>query len=286
MSPEGIVVVDKPAGMTSHDVVDEVRRRLHTRRVGHGGTLDPDATGVLVVGVGRATRLLSYAQAAPKRYTATAYLGVVTDTQDASGAVIARSEVEVTREELAAALERFAGEIEQVPPMTSAVRVGGERLYARARRGEEVERSPRRVTIHRLELVAYEPPRATLDVTCSGGTYIRTLIHDLGRVLGCGAHMASLVRTEAGGFSLADAVALDDVRPSALRPAIDAVGHLPRIELGPADAGAVAHGRPLPAPGDVAEDQAVAVTAGGALVAVCRRRGSRLQPERVLAAPA
>ena len=152
---DGVLVVDKPAGMTSHDAVDEVRHRLGTRRVGHAGTLDPDATGVLVMGVGRATRLLAYAQAAAKRYRAEVAFGVETTTQDASGEVVARADAGwLSRAEVEAALPAFRGAIEQVPPMVSAVKVGGERLYRKARRGEEVARAPRRVTVHALELVS------------------------------------------------------------------------------------------------------------------------------------
>ncbi|MGH2820602.1 MAG: tRNA pseudouridine(55) synthase TruB, partial [Actinomycetota bacterium] len=163
---DGLLVIDKPPGMTSHDVIDEVRRRFRTRRVGHAGTLDPDATGVLVVGVGHATRFLSYSQAAPKRYLARARFGVTTTTQDASGELLERRPVDLDAEEVRAALEDFRGEIEQVPPMVSAVKVGGERLYRKARRGEEVERAARRVTIHALDLVSFPAPRveAVLDV--------------------------------------------------------------------------------------------------------------------------
>lgn len=222
---DGILVIDKPAGMTSHDVVDEVRKRLGTRKVGHGGTLDPDATGVLVIGVGRATKILSYAQGGPKRYTAVARFGITTSTQDASGKVIETREAIIDADDVVRVLKAFEGEIEQIPPMVSAVKIGGERLYKKARRGETVDRPARTVTVYEIELVDFSPdgPRATLDVRCSAGTYMRTLVHDLGVALGCGAHLESLRRTAAGGFTEADAVALDSVDEHALRPVPDAM---------------------------------------------------------------
>ncbi len=184
------MVIDKPAGMTSHDVVARVRKIFQTKKVGHAGTLDPDATGILVLGLGTATRLLSFAQDGPKRYIAIASFGTTTTTQDASGDVIEAKHVEIDREQVAAATRSFLGQIEQIPPMVSAVKVGGERLYKKARRGEEIERKPRPVTIHALELTSFteDPPEAAFDVSCSPGTYIRTLVHDIGRQLGCGAH--------------------------------------------------------------------------------------------------
>ena len=282
---DGVLVVDKPAGVTSHDVVDEVRRRLGTRRVGHAGTLDPGATGVLVLGVGRATRLLSYAQQPPKRYRATAVFGVSTTTQDAWGEVLATAPARITRADVVAALDGFVGEIEQVPPMVSAVKVGGERLYRKARRGESVERAARRVTVFALELVGWRPgdrPEAVLDVVCSAGTYVRTLVSDLGDALGCGAHLAALRRSEAGGFTEADAVALDDVAPEALRPLADAVPQLPALEVDEAAARHACHGRPLAHPAPVAEGEAVAVVCGGELIAVYVRRGPELVADRVV----
>jgi len=217
---DGVLVIDKPAGMTSHDVVDEVRKRLGMRKVGHGGTLDPDATGVLIVGVGRATKILSYAQGGPKRYTAVARFGITTSTQDASGTVIETRAAIISAEDVTRALTAFEGEIEQVPPMVSAVKIGGERLYKKARRGETVDRPARNITVYAIALVGWsdDGPRATLDVRCSAGTYVRTLVHDLGAALGCGAHLESLRRTAAGGFTEADAVALANVDERALRP--------------------------------------------------------------------
>jgi tRNA pseudouridine55 synthase len=281
---DGVVVIDKPAGKTSHDVVDRVRDVFKTRKVGHGGTLDPDATGVLLIGIGRATRLLAYAQAGPKRYRATARFGVTTSTQDASGDVLEERPVQLSGEVIEGALASFRGEIDQIPPMVSAVRVGGERLYEKARRGEEVERRPRRVTIHSLDLVDFDGvDRATLDVTCSGGTYVRTLIADLGEVLDCGAHLEDLRRTQAGIFTDADAVPLDELRVEALRPLVDAVGDLPRVEVDASDAARVAHGQALEVADGPTEGRFVAIVKDGNLLAVYAREGHRWVADRVLA---
>jgi tRNA pseudouridine55 synthase len=281
---DGVVVIDKPAGKTSHDVVDRVRDVFKTRKVGHGGTLDPDATGVLLIGIGRATRLLAYAQAGPKRYRATARFGVTTSTQDASGDVLEERPVQLSGEVIEGALASFRGEIDQIPPMVSAVRVGGERLYEKARRGEEVERRPRRVTIHSLDLVDFDGvDRATLDVTCSGGTYVRTLIADLGEVLDCGAHLEDLRRTQAGIFTDADAVPLDELRVEALRPLVDAVGDLPRVEVDASDAERVAHGQALEVADGPTEGRFVAIVKDGNLLAVYAREGHRWVADRVLA---
>jgi tRNA pseudouridine55 synthase len=281
---DGVVVLDKPAGMTSHDVVDAIRDRLGTRKVGHAGTLDPDATGVLLIGVGRATRFLSYAQDAPKSYRAGARFGVVTSTQDASGEVLEERDAVVEREDVERELKRFLGTIEQVPPMVSAIKVEGERLYKKARRGEEVERAARRVTIYTLELVEFEPgvgPQATLDIRCSSGTFVRTLIHDLGSALGCGAHMTSLRRTEAGGFTDADAIGLDDVSADNLRPLLDAVRVLPRLDLDDDQASDVEHGRALKVPFE-ADAEHIAMVHGDSLRAVYKPREGMLVADRVL----
>ncbi|HEX2239778.1 MAG TPA: tRNA pseudouridine(55) synthase TruB [Actinomycetota bacterium] len=285
---DGLIVVDKPAGITSHDVVDQIRVRLRTKRVGHGGTLDPDATGVLVIGVGRATRLLEYAQAAPKRYRATASFGKTTSTQDASGEVISTAPAEhLTESMVASALADFRGEIEQVPPMVSAVKVAGERLYKKARRGEEIERPARRVVVYDIELLAFDPgdePRAELEVTCSAGTYIRTLVHDLGARLGCGAFLRDLRRTASGGFTEDDAVDPSSIGPESLLPLAAAVGDMPRLDLSEDQARMVGHGRALPAADDLAEGQAVALFSAGELIAVYRRSGPELVADRVLTA--
>lgn len=284
MTADGVVVIDKPPGMTSHDVVDEVRRRFGTRKVGHAGTLDPDATGILIVGLGRATRFLAYAGSGPKRYTTVARCGVTTATQDASGEVLDRRPVDIDRDDIAAALPAFTGELDQLPPMVSAVKVGGERLYAKARRGEEIARSPRRIHVLELRLTDWSPGEqaATLEVCCSPGTYVRTLVHDLGQTLGCGAHLLSLRRTSAGGFTEADAVPLASCGRGDLRPLIDAVRLLPGIEVGEQGASDVAHGRPLPNRTMAAEGTRVALTRGGDLLGVYRGAGNRLVAERVV----
>ena len=196
----GILVIDKSAGWTSQDVAAKLRGVFHERRVGHGGTLDPMATGVLPVFIGRATRAAEFLESAEKEYVAGLRLGVVTDTQDTSGTVLETNPVCVTRAQLEAALRQFLGPIEQIPPMYSAIKINGQKLYELARRGQEVARRPRSITIHALELLEGEGADWTVRVRCSKGTYVRTLCHDLGRALGCGGCMSSLRRTRAGSF--------------------------------------------------------------------------------------
>ena len=206
----GVLVLDKPRDWTSHDVVARVRRLLHERRVGHGGTLDPMATGVLPVFVGRATRAVEFAMEGEKEYLAGLRLGVVTDTQDITGTVLTQCTVQDMHRDLLQVLDRFQGEILQVPPMYSAIKIKGQKLYELARKGVEVERQPRPVTIHSLELVEMESQRDfVLRVRCSKGTYVRTLCHDIGQALGCGGTMYALRRTRAGGFGEQEAVTLE-----------------------------------------------------------------------------
>lgn len=208
----GIIVIDKPAGWTSMDVCAKIRGVLHERRVGHTGTLDPMATGVLPVFVGRATRAVEFAAEGGKEYVAGLRLGVVTNTQDTSGTVLEEKPVSVDRAALEAALASFRGDILQIPPMYSAIKRDGKKLYELARKGQEVEREPRPVTIYGLEVVDQTGPADyLLRVQCSKGTYVRTLCHDIGQALGCGGCMYSLRRTEAAGFSLDQAVTLDDL---------------------------------------------------------------------------
>lgn len=249
----GIVVIDKPAGMTSHDVVARCRRALGVKRIGHAGTLDPGATGVLVIGVGRATRLLRFLEAHDKTYEATVTFGVTTTTFDADGDPIEECDASgLSRATVEAALDALRGEIDQVPPMVSAVKVGGERLYAKARRGEEVERAPRRVTIHELRLDSFEPatrPVARLVVRCSKGTYVRSLAADLGEAVGTGAHLAALRRTAVGPFTLARARGLDGLTSESLEPMERAATGYPVRRLDAAQASAVVDGRPLGAAG-------------------------------------
>ena len=204
----GIVIVDKPAGWTSQDVTARLRRVFQTRRIGHGGTLDPMATGVLPVFVGRATRGVEFFEHAEKTYEAVLRLGVATDTEDITGAVLEEKPVSVTGEQLEAALAQFRGEIWQVPPMYSALKVNGQKLYELARKGREVERQPRPITIHRLECLGFDGQTARLLVRCSKGTYIRTLCKDIGAALGCGGCMESLRRVQAGEYTAQEAVPL------------------------------------------------------------------------------
>lgn len=208
----GILLVDKPEGWTSHDVVGRLRRMTGQRRIGHSGTLDPMATGLLVVFLGRATRAVEFAEGHDKGYTALLRPGVVTDTLDTTGTVLETSAQRPTRAELEAAIERFRGDIEQLPPMYSAIKLGGKKLYEIARAGGEVERKPRPVTIYRLECTGErEDGDFELEVECSKGTYIRTLCDDIGRELGCGACMSGLRRTRAGGFDVKDAHTLEEI---------------------------------------------------------------------------
>ena len=211
----GIIIIDKPAGWTSMDVCGKLRGILKTKKVGHAGTLDPMATGVLPVFVGSATRAVSYAEAGDKEYIAGLRLGLVTNTQDTSGDVLEQHPAEgITRGQLEAVLARFTGEIQQVPPMYSAIKIGGQKLYELARKGQEIERPARTVTIHGLALLEPDEPGGDwrLRVRCSKGTYVRTLCHDIGRALGCGGCMSSLRRTVAAGFTLEEAVTLDRVQ--------------------------------------------------------------------------
>ena len=207
----GIVIIDKPAGWTSQDVTARLRRVFGTRRIGHGGTLDPMATGVLPVFVGRATRGVEFFEHAEKTYETELLLGVATDTEDTTGTVLFRREVSVTQEQLTEVLERFRGEIMQIPPMYSALKVNGQKLCDLARKGRQVERQPRPVTIHELTLLSREGDTLRLRVRCSKGTYIRTLCADIGEALGCGGCMQALRRTQAGEYTIAEAVPLQQL---------------------------------------------------------------------------
>ncbi len=225
----GILVIDKPAGWTSQDVAAKLRGVFHERRVGHGGTLDPMATGVLPIFIGRATRAAEFAESAEKEYIAGLRLGTVTDTQDTSGNVLETRPVTVTREEVQTALQRFLGQISQIPPMYSAIKINGQKLYELARKGKEVARRPRSITIHELELQEGGGAEYLLRVRCSKGTYVRTLCHDLGAALGCGGCMSSLRRTRAGSFTLQQALTMQQVLEFAAE-------HDPQQLLMPADA--------------------------------------------------
>jgi len=279
-SPEGLVVAFKPAGVTSHDVVNGVRKLLGTKRVGHAGTLDPMATGVLILGVGRATRLLRYLSGLDKMYEGTGILGVETDTLDAQGEVVRTSPVDVTREQLEEAMRAFVGEIDQVPPAYSAVKVGGQKLYKAARRGETVEAPPRRVTVHRFDLTRFDPPAFEFRVECSSGTYVRSLVADVGTKLGCGAHLTRLTRTRVGPFGIDRAVMLNRVRQPL--PIETAVAHLPSFKLEhPDEAKAASNGVCL-APAEIDGPYAL-FAPDGHLIGIWRDTGGKFCPEMVLA---
>lgn len=206
---DGIVIIDKPAGWTSQDVTAKLRGVLHTKRIGHGGTLDPMATGVLPVFVGRATRGVEFFEQADKVYEAVLLLGVTTDTEDTTGEILEKRPVSATKADILAVLPRFTGEIQQIPPMYSAIKVNGRKLYDLARKGQVVERKPRTVTIHSLDFLGLEGDRVHLKIHCSKGTYIRTLCKDLGEALGCGGCMAALRRVQAGEYTEETAVSLE-----------------------------------------------------------------------------
>lgn len=213
--PNGIIIIDKPQGWTSMDVCAKLRGMFHEKRVGHAGTLDPMATGVLPVFIGRATRAVEFAAGSDKEYIAGLKLGVVTNTQDTTGEVLEQRPVAAEREDVVRVLSQFTGLIEQLPPMYSAIKINGKKLYELARKGKEVERKPRPVTIHALEILDQAPAQETdylIRVACSKGTYVRTLCHDIGQALGCGGCMSSLQRVKAAGFTLADSVTLEAVQ--------------------------------------------------------------------------
>jgi tRNA pseudouridine55 synthase len=289
---DGIVVVDKPGGMTSHDVVARVRRLARTRRVGHGGTLDPMATGVLVIGVGRATRLLAYVIGAAKEYAATIRLGQSTVTDDAEGEVTGAVAADgVTEAAILAGLAALTGEIEQVPSAVSAIKVGGQRAYQRVRAGEQVALAARRVVVSRLDLLAVRRDRPGLvdvdvEVACSSGTYIRAIARDLGAALGVGGHLTALRRTSAGGFALAEATTLEELERRA--PAVVGLSlteaarrAFPHRQASAEQARLLAHGGKLPAAGIAGPYAVFAPT--GEVVAIVTERAGLARPEVVLA---
>ena len=274
----GCVVVDKPPGCTSHDVVDRVRAALGTRKVGHAGTLDPDATGVLVLGVGKGTKLLQFVTGADKEYTGEIVFGVETSTLDDGGEVTATHDMTIDPPDVAAAAAAFVGDTEQVPPMVSAVKVDGKRLHELAREGKEVERKPRPVTIHRFDVAPTDDPLVyRADVRCSSGTYIRTLAADLGHALGGGAHLRNLRRTAVGAFTLDGACTVDDVE---LQPLAELLRGMPVLEVDDEVARRVASGQGL---GPTGGSGAVAVAdREGRLLAVYEARDGNLCAAKVL----
>lgn len=285
----GVLVVDKPVGLTSHDVVQIIRKGTGIRRAGHTGTLDPRASGVLVVLVGPAVRLSEYVSASDKRYQATIRLGSSTDTYDAEGIVTSSaSEVNVTEDEFQDLLEEFIGEIEQTPPPFSAVKVNGEKAYEKARAGEEVELVPRKINVYSLELLEWAPPEVVVDVFCSSGTYVRSLAHDLGLRLGVGAHLVGLRRTKSGQFTLRDAVSLRRLRESFevgdwyqyLIPAAEALADWPMVELDAENTDLIRHGHRIPSDPD-SPQWARAVSEQGDLVALIENVEGEWQPRKV-----
>lgn len=295
---DGLLVVDKPQGWTSHDVVARARGLAGTRKVGHAGTLDPMATGVLVLGVGRATRLLAYVVGADKEYTATIRLGEATTTDDAEGELVARTDAGgVTPEQVAAGVAALTGDIQQVPSAVSAIKVDGQRAYARVRAGEDVTLAARPVTISRFAVHEVRRAGAVLDVDvtveCSSGTYIRALARDLGAGLGVGAHLTALRRTRVGGYGLDVARTLDALEaepadvPLPTLPLADAArATFPVRELTEAEARALSYGQRIPAGGAGAGVTVAAVAPDGALVALLEDRGPHARPVLVFAAAA
>lgn len=292
----GFILVDKPAGWTSHDVVAKIRGAIGIKKVGHSGTLDPMATGLLVVGIGRATRLLRFVQAAPKRYVATVQFGVATDSLDAAGAIVSRDPMPVSPERVEEVLTRFTGSIMQIPPMVSARKVEGRRLYELAREGVEVEREARPVAIHDLRLVEFAPsdyPVAVLDVTCSTGTYIRTLADDVARALGGRAHLTALRRIANGRLSVEEAHTVEAIAAAAvarrwvdlvLSPA-EGLADIPAVTVDAATAVGVGNGVPVArnALGAGLDDGPIRLMdVDGTLLAVYTLSGARAAAEVVL----
>ncbi|MFL5642892.1 MAG: tRNA pseudouridine(55) synthase TruB [Chloroflexota bacterium] len=299
---DGILVVAKPVGPTSHDIVGLVRRLSATKRVGHGGTLDPFASGVLPVFLGRATRLVEYHLADRKRYRATVCFGASSTTDDLEGALTPVPGPAPTRDAVAAALAAFHGEIDQRPPAYSAIKVAGRRAYAMARAGETVELATRRVTIHDIKIVDWDDattgePVAIVDVECSAGTYVRSLARDLGTAVGSAAYLGALTRTASGPFDLDDAISVDDVRAAAeagsnrlagLLEPIDTGLELPTVTVPPGSVGALGRGQAIgvpPGTGPLPSDQPLRlIDAAGELLAIGRLVGTKLAPDKVLIA--
>jgi tRNA pseudouridine55 synthase len=292
MTPAGLLNLYKPQGPTSHDLVAWVRRGTRLKKVGHAGTLDPMAGGVLVLCLGFATRLSEYVMESPKSYRARLRLGIETDTYDSEGTITAETPALVARETVEAALALFRGEIQQVPPMYSAIKQGGQKLYTLARAGQEVERAARAITISRLDVLDWDPPFVTLEVDCSPGTYIRSLAFDLGRAVGVGAHLAALERTASGSFRAAEAVRWPDFEAAMragtwadhLLPADRALANAPALTLSDDETRFILTGRSIPAaPGDAI--LARAYDPAGRFIAVVLRREGYWQPHKVFDQP-
>lgn len=287
----GFLVIDKPVGLSSHDIVNRVRRILATKKVGHTGTLDPFATGVLPIAVGEGTKAIPFLDEGKKQYQATLQLGLVTDTLDCTGTVVQKADSSgISEADLRQAMAALTGEISQVPPMYSAIKQGGQPLYKLARKGIEVERPARRIVIYQFVLNAFDPPFVRVTVRCSRGTYVRSLADDLGRMLGCGACLTELRRTQSGPFRLSDAVTLEQLEAVVANQALDQhllsplnlLIHLPRIELDPEGARLVRNGQvPYACTLSVlTEGGLCCLTSNGALLAVARMSQGRLVLQR------
>jgi tRNA pseudouridine55 synthase len=274
----GILVVDKPVGLTSHDVVEIIRKGTNIRRAGHTGTLDPRASGVLVVLVGPAVRLSEFVSASDKRYQAIIRLGAATDTYDADGRFTGQpnAPVNITEAQFNEALQHFVGEIEQTPPAYSAVKVQGRKAYEMARQGEEVELAPRKINVYHLEVLEWAPPEVVIDVHCSSGTYVRSLANDLGAELGCGAYLVGLRRTKSGRFSLRDATPLRKLQEAFtignwyqyLIPAAEALAEWTAVELSPDQVEEVKHGHRVKAAPETQPGLVRGVSMAGELIAI------------------
>lgn len=288
--PSGILLVNKPVGPTSHDVVARIRKVAGMKRVGHAGTLDPFASGLLLVLLGQATRLAEYLIPLDKSYQARARLGIETTTHDPEGETVREdsSWSSLSAPDVAHALEGFHGRLLQEPPVYSAKKVRGESAHRRVRRGEDVRLEPTEVTVHEIELLAFQPPTVEFHVRCSSGTYIRALARDLGRQLGPGAHLTGLIRTSIGPFPLEESVPLDSLISAEavknwLRPPAVALGHIPTVEVEAGDALRIRQGRPLPKPdGGFRDGTPVGILQGGELLAVGQVDGDLLRPRKVL----
>ncbi len=283
----GFLNINKPSGLTSHDVVAQVRRGIKIKKVGHAGTLDPLATGVLILCLGSATRLSEYVMHATKRYRAQIQFGIATTTYDAEGEITAeRDATHISRGDFENALSQFVGNIEQVPPMYSAIKQGGRKLYELARAGKTVERPPRPVAITLLEVVNWSPPQVTIDVECSAGTYIRSLAHDLGMTLGVGGHLVGLTRTSSGNFAISTAIELDELLNAAdwqryLIGPETALSSLPAIRFDAEKILDFQHGRRVPDAMATAESVAQAYGPDGEFVAIIMGDGQCWRPHKV-----
>jgi tRNA pseudouridine55 synthase len=284
---EGILNIDKPQWLSSHDVVAQVRRLCGTRRVGHAGTLDPLATGVLLVCVGRATRLSEYLMGQQKSYKATVKLGEATNTYDAEGEVTEKRPFShIYQADIQQALVSFRGDIEQLPPIYSALKVNGQPMYKLARQGKEIVRKTRPVTIYELDLLDWSPPYLQVQVVCSTGTYIRSLAHDIGAMLGCGGHITMLRRTAVGGFTVADAVPLAELTPEICQKALiasdQAIRQLPRLNANEVETNALLLGQQIPfSPGQPEAELVRVYNTNGCFFGILLREENAWQPKKM-----